>query len=205
MRWVIGVSLAAAIGGGAYAFGRTSNRPAQAREVPAPSANVAGLESEVAELRQEVGLLAAQRLAPQAAPPEPPPPPLARSTAPKERVEEAAKHEAEQKRYLDDLAKNEPRDRSWAPGYEQQVRAAVQAATDGKQGTSLDSVSCHTSLCRLTASHETAAAQHEFWSEFKMHLPPMAAAHVVVTDGKDGPLATTVDFIREGYSVPDMP
>jgi hypothetical protein len=210
MRRFIGFSVAlAGASVGAFLLGRGAGHAGSPPAVPS-SADVSALQAQVTQLQASVASLAVDRRAPppaapsiQAAPERPlasASPREARPTPPTR--EEIAAHEARAERQLEDLAQNEPRERSWAPAFERQLRDAVEAVGDAGAGSSIDSVSCHTTMCRLEMSHATVAAQQEFLSEFNMHLPPMAGAHVHVTDGKDGPPRSTVDIIREGSPIP---
>jgi hypothetical protein len=116
--------------------------------------------------------------------------------------EEVREAEARQMQQLDELARSEPRDRSWAPGYEEAVRAAVQGATAGNSASTIESLSCRTTICRLELSQDTPEAQRQFMDTFRAHLPPMAAMHVSYTRGNEGQAKTTVDFVREGSPIP---
>ena len=174
------------------------------------SVDVAALQGRVNQLEQVLGAVAARGAVVASAGPsaEPThaaalPPSVAMDPAPVLPSEDAVAREARRKQALEDLARNEPRDRSWAAAQEQAIRDSVQTSVGAGAGAAVESLSCHTSLCRLELSNDTVAAQQSFLSDFKRHLPPMTAAHFAVSGGKDGPAKTTVDFIRRGYPIPD--
>jgi hypothetical protein len=205
-----GVVLSAALGGGgfaAYAFLRGPGPTKVA--VPAPTVSepdVAALETKVAQMEQAMGAMMSQRAAGEAVTPasreggvdQRP----ARPIDPAARPADPTERDAWQKRYLADLAQKEPRDRAWATGEEEAIQSAVQASVAADAGTTVDSLGCKTSMCRLEVSNTTPAARSAFIKDFSLHFPPMSGARVEISNGSDGTAKTTVDFIRSGYPIP---
>jgi hypothetical protein len=98
--------------------------------------------------------------------------------------------------------RTEPRDGSWAPGYEASLREAVGLSAQGDAAPIIDSVSCRTSVCRLEVTSATSADQMKFVREFPSHRPPMVVAFGEMRPASDGTVKTVIDFVREGYPVP---
>jgi hypothetical protein len=126
---------------------------------------------------------------------EPPPP--------RPSPEEAREREARTVQHIATLLKTEPRDRSWAPGFEDALRSAVKASSPDSVAPTVETVSCRTSVCRLELSFSTPTAQQAFMQTFPAHRPPMTASRWETSPTDDGSAKTTIDVIREGYPVPD--
>jgi hypothetical protein len=118
-------------------------------------------------------------------------------------VEDEATQELRQIHELDELAKTEPRDRSWASSYEEKIRDAVESTVSKDAGATIGSLSCGTSICRLELSHETAIAQARFLEQFQWKLPAKTGAHFYTgSPTRQGLAITVVHLVREGYPIP---
>jgi hypothetical protein len=116
--------------------------------------------------------------------------------------EKLAERQARQAARFDAVLKEEPRDRSWAPGYESEIENAVRASMISGHGPTVERVSCRTSVCRLELAYATQDTQRQFLETFPAHRPPMTAARWTNNPSSDGTGKLTVDFIREGYPIP---
>jgi hypothetical protein len=116
--------------------------------------------------------------------------------------EELTERQARQAARLEAALTDEPRDRSWAPGFESALQDSVEATVVKGQGPTIESVSCRTSVCRLQLAYATQDIQRQFLEEFPAHRPPMTAARWTNSPSSDGTGKLTIDFVREGYPVP---
>jgi hypothetical protein len=98
-----------------------------------------------------------------------------------------------------ELLANEPRDRSWASGYEQSLEDAVRAVVQGDNAPSIESVTCRTTICRAQVTSRSLGEQQRFLAGLRAQMPPMAAVHFTSATGADGSCTTTLDIVRDGY------
>ncbi len=78
-------------------------------------------------------------------------------------------------------------------------------ATDSAQGSSLQTVECRTTLCRIRVIHDSEEAKDQFIAEFPNALPWETEAYIENNDEQDGKISTVVYLSREGHSLPDGP
>jgi hypothetical protein len=116
--------------------------------------------------------------------------------------EEVAERQARVTARFDAALKDEPRDRSWAPGFESTIQDSVKATVGTGHGPTVETVSCRTSVCRLELAYGTKDSQRQFLQAFPAHRPPMTAARWTNNPSSDGTGKLTIDFVREGYPVP---
>jgi hypothetical protein len=116
-------------------------------------------------------------------------------------AEEIDRRQAERVEQIEVAVQAELRDASWAPGFEKEIRQAIQVAGEGATYT-VKSVTCRTSICRMEISHPDQQGQYAFLQQFQHNLPDVAVSHLQPTQGSDGSFATVAHFVRKGYPMP---
>jgi hypothetical protein len=122
-------------------------------------------------------------------------------TPPPPSREEIERRQAERVEMIEDAIQMEPRDASWAPGYEEQIREAIQKAGDGRH-FNVKTLACKTSVCKMEVSHADQQEQLAFLQGLQMNLPEATATHMKPVQGSDGSFSTIAHFIRTGYPIP---
>lgn len=177
--------------------------PATRPEAAAVStADVEHLRRELASVRREVSRLDESQHADAPAAEETAPPDHATTheAAPEvaSPVEPAALREQ-----WDTVVASQPRDRDWAAGAEESLRAAF--AEGAFRGSSAERVDCRTTLCRLELTHADAEAAEAF-PQLAMASPAFAwGGSVHRVTGDDGVERSVLYAVREGFTLPSVP
>jgi hypothetical protein len=118
-------------------------------------------------------------------------------------VDEEMRVRAErQTQALVNLSQTEPRDPTWAPAYETQLRDSIRSTPGAGEVSAL---SCRASICRFEVKHAAAKEQATFMQEFQGTVPEHAAYRMTPHESDDGTASTEVYLIRQGYPIPGHP
>jgi hypothetical protein len=205
---LVGILLAGAAVGmlGAFGLGRQTTRIGRDERIASESASewrsnddLVRLESALAKTQEQIGRLEAKQLdrdrPPAPSPSEPVPPRAATS-------EELENQFIARSR----SAQTERRDEAWAKTQEERIRALAKTAAPSGRGYTLESLSCHASICTM----QVAFPSREDASAFGYLLPnelseEVAGSHFgTLSQHPDGTYHEEVLVFRRGYPMPGL-
>lgn len=105
---------------------------------------------------------------------------------------------------LENKLADEQLDAGWAGNFQAQLEQGLQS--ESFNGTRLSAVTCKSSLCRVTLTHDNVDMQEQFF-EHMLELPVMAntQAYYQRKDHPDGSTSLVLYIAREGQTLPLPP
>ena len=94
-------------------------------------------------------------------------------------------------------------DRDWAKETESEIRSAAQ--NDRFSGSEVLDVTCKSTVCRMTVSHEDEASLHAFVEQFDFYAPPTQESWHDTTGNEHDGFTTTYYSVKKGHYITASP
>jgi hypothetical protein len=117
----------------------------------------------------------------------------------------ARENERKRAAAIEAAVRSEPRDGTWAPASENQIRGAVAAAiNEGKAQFSIKNLKCLTSVCEMVIAAPSAEQVRGSHLELVRRIGEMGSFDIGTPESAvDGTTTVTYRMFRSGYPRPD--